>query len=302
MATGNSPTRPGAGLPAAIDVPSRETPAVAPPQEVPAVTPPPEPDAAPKPAPRHLDTAELVTESTRLVVGALVATGRGLRSIVEQAVAAVEAGEGPSQPGPASDEADQAADPKPPVAALRAPEPPDTILGALPTAALGAGLQAQRRVMAAVVDTREMYGPVVTWMLEAPGVDAVYRRARADVFSWYERGAADKAAGSELAVESLKEVSDEGLGYVFDHLDINNLLRDFDINPLMQNLELNDVIISSTGGLATEALDNVRSQGVTIDDIVARISNRVFRRKPEKIPDGPAGGQGVREELPWTTQ
>jgi hypothetical protein len=303
MATGNSPTRPGAGLPAAIEVPSRETPAVPPeplpePLPVPVVSEPDEPPA--KPEPRHLDTAELVSEGTRLIVGALVGTGRGLRAIVEQAVATVEAAEGDDA---AVGEADPADDAGRPVAALRAPDPPDTVLGALPTAALGAGLHAQRRVMAAVVETREMYGPVVTWVLEAPGVSAVYRRARADVFAWYERGAADKAAGAGLAVESLKEVSDGGLGYVFDNLDLNTILDGFDINPLLSNLELNDVIVSSTGGIATEALDSVRSQGVTVDDIIARISNRVFRRKPERVPEGPPGEFGLQEELPpWTSR
>jgi hypothetical protein len=345
MATGERPVRPGVGLPAAIDVPSYETPVV-PEAEVPPVPPVPssesiaaaasrsggapgsEPAAAPKPPPRKLSAAELVTESTRLAVGAVVATGRGLRAILEQAVAVVDepaderpapsalptavptvptlaAGSEPAAPGAGALVAAAAETPtddhKPPVAALRPPGEPDTVLGALPTAALGAGLHAQRQVLATLAETRERYGPALTWMLEAPGVSSVYQRARANIFAWYHRGAAEKEQGAELALASLKEVSDDGLGYVFEHLDLNTILRGFDINPLLENLELSDVILSSTGGLATDALDNVRSQGVTVDDILARISNRVFRRKPEKIPDGPDGPYGVKQELsPWT--
>jgi hypothetical protein len=274
-----------------------------------------------------LTPAELVTESTRLAVGAVIATGRGLRAILEQAVAVVDeqatataAATAPSTPAAAT-AADLAADQarsseppaagavaptattRPPVAAFRAPGPPDSVMGALPTAALGAGLHAQRRILSALADTHERYGPALDWMLEAPGVSAVYQRARANIFEWYRRGALEKERGTTLAVASLEEVSDDGLGYVFANLDLNTILRGFDINPLLENLELSDVILSSTGGLATDALDNVRSQGVTVDDIIARISNRMFRRKPEKIPDGPNGPYGVQQELPpWTTR
>jgi hypothetical protein len=329
MATSDLPTRPGVGLPAAIDVPSYETPSIASepaPLAVPEPDVEPEPQAPPKPPPRHLTPAELVTESTRLAVGAVIATGRGLRAILEQAVAVVDdqatavappsaaaatatdlATERTSSAPPAATAptatSPPASTPSAPVAALRAPGPPDTIMGALPTAALGAGLHAQRRILSALADTHERYGPALDWMLEAPGVSAVYQRARTNIFEWYRRGALEKEQGTTLAVASLQEVSDDGLGYVFANLDLNTILRGFDINPLLENLELSDVILSSTGGLATDALDNVRSQGVTVDDIIARISNRMFRRKAEKIPDGPNGSYGVQQELPpWTTR
>jgi hypothetical protein len=316
MATGEVPARPGTGLPAAIDVPSYETPAVAPEPEPPAVPADDAAEAVRRPPPRRLSTEELVTESTRLAVGALFATGRGLRSIVERAVEAVDEGQRLDEtarrataalPDGIDDYGDDGAasaeELHPPVAALRPPPVPDTVLGALPTAAIGAGLQAQRELLAALHGARRRYGPSLTWMLEAPGISSAYQRTRSTIFHWYRRGAAEKEEGASLALASLKEVSDEGLGYVFHHLDLNTILHGFNINPLLENLELNDVILSSTGGLATEALDNVRSQGVTVDDVISRISNRIFRRKPEKIPQGPAGTYGVRPELPpWANR
>jgi hypothetical protein len=341
MATGEVPARPGAGLPAAIDVPSYETPVVPPEPEPPVPAADDEPEPVRRAPARKLSPEELVTESTRLAVGAVFATGRGLRSIVERAVAAVEESQRldevaaraaaalpdgiddyddnddyddavgadlgaptarSSAAAPAA-VAREAQELRPPVAALRPPPVPDTVLGALPTAALGAGLQAQRELLAALIEARRLYGPSLTWMLEAPGVSTVYQRARSSVFVWYRRGAAEKEQGASLALASLKEVSDEGLGYVFHHLDLNTILHGFNINPLLENLELNDVILSSTGGLATEALDNVRSQGVTVDDVISRVSNRLFRRKPEKVPQGPTGKYGVRPELPpWANR
>lgn len=340
MARRDLPAR-SVGRPPAIDVTAREAVPVPPPVAVPAV-----PEPEPKPPPRKLSTAELITEGTKLAVGAVVATGRGLRAVVEQAVAIVdeahadherpaggpEAGPASGEPVPAEAAAPPSASPtgapagvpttpaaaaaapsagqvtdedagERTVAALRAPDEPETVLGALPTALLGAGLHAQRRVMTAVAEGRERYGPAVHWLLDAPLVSSAYQRARANVFAWYRRGATERDEGAELAVASLQELSDEGLGYVFQHLDLNTILRGFDINPLVQNLELSDVILSSTGGLATDALDSVRSQGVTVDDIIARISNRIFRRKPEAVPDGPPGPYGVKQELrPWTSR
>ncbi|MDZ7733027.1 MAG: hypothetical protein U5R31_07815 [Acidimicrobiia bacterium] len=129
----------------------------------------------------------------------------------------------------------------------------------------------------------------------------LYQRVRSSVFEWYRRGAEEEQEGAEVAVVSLKEMSDAGLGYVFDHLDLNTITAGFDINPLIENLELSDVILSSTGGIATEAIDNVRSQGVTVDDVLTRITNRLLRRDPDRVPKGPGGTYRVHPEIPrWS--
>ena len=55
----------------------------------------------------------------------------------------------------------------------------------------------------------------------------------------------------------------------------------------MGRTELGGIIVQSTGGIATHALDFVRSQGVGLDEWINRWVDRLLRRKPGVAPDGP---------------
>jgi len=70
-------------------------------------------------------------------------------------------------------------------------------------------------------------------------------------------------------------------------LDLNAVVDRLDVDALISNTEMGAVIVRSTGGVASEALDAVRSQGVSLDSVVARVANRVLRRDPIDIPAGP---------------
>jgi hypothetical protein len=70
-------------------------------------------------------------------------------------------------------------------------------------------------------------------------------------------------------------------------LDINAIVRRLDIDELVANTELGSVIARSTSGVASEALDAVRSQGVGLDNFLDRWVNRIGRRDPSTTPAGP---------------
>jgi hypothetical protein len=94
-----------------------------------------------------------------------------------------------------------------------------------------------------------------------------------------------------------------------DEIDVNKLIEkvDFqeiidkiDIDALVEHTEIGTIIAKSTSSVAMEALDVVRSQGVGLDDFVARWVNRILRRDPAKLPLGPpllVSGNQQRPEL-----
>jgi hypothetical protein len=70
-------------------------------------------------------------------------------------------------------------------------------------------------------------------------------------------------------------------------IDINELIQRLDMDALVSNTEIGGIIAQSTSGVASEALDAVRSQGVGMDNFIARLTNRVLRRDPAELPAGP---------------
>ena len=70
-------------------------------------------------------------------------------------------------------------------------------------------------------------------------------------------------------------------------LDMNAVVEQIDVDALVANTEMGGIIARSTSGVASEALDAVRSQGVGLDNFIARVTNRVLRRDPAELPRGP---------------
>lgn len=77
------------------------------------------------------------------------------------------------------------------------------------------------------------------------------------------------------------------LDAVLSELDLNAIVDQLDVDALIANTEMGAVIVRSTGGVASEALDAVRSQGVSLDSVVGRIASRLLRRDPDALPTGP---------------
>jgi hypothetical protein len=77
------------------------------------------------------------------------------------------------------------------------------------------------------------------------------------------------------------------LDALISRLDLNAVLQRLDIDELVSNTELGSIIAQSTSGVASEALDAVRSQGVGLDNFLDRLVNRISRRDPASVPVGP---------------
>jgi hypothetical protein len=77
------------------------------------------------------------------------------------------------------------------------------------------------------------------------------------------------------------------LDQLLGQVDINALVQRLDMDALVANTELGSIIAQSTSGVASEALDVVRSQGVGMDNFIARLANRVLRRDPAELSPGP---------------
>ena len=66
---------------------------------------------------------------------------------------------------------------------------------------------------------------------------------------------------------------------LLDRVDVNHLVQEIDMDALIEKTDLGAVIASSSGGMAAEALDAVRSGAVGLDKFVDRWVRRVIRPK-----------------------
>ena len=73
---------------------------------------------------------------------------------------------------------------------------------------------------------------------------------------------------------------------VLDRIDLNGIVERIDIGALVEQTDLGAIIASSTSGVASDALDVVRSQTVGLDEFIARWIGRL-RRRPYTGPSGP---------------
>ena len=103
---------------------------------------------------------------------------------------------------------------------------------------------------------------------------------------------------------------------LLDRVDVGRVMAEVDLNPILARVDMDDliartdlgaVIARSSGGVASNALDVVRSQAVGLDEFIARWVGRLRRRpytSPPGRPDGnadsshfktgPAGAATVR--------
>lgn len=94
-------------------------------------------------------------------------------------------------------------------------------------------------------------------------------------------------AVSALDVNALLDRVD--INRLLDRVDIDRLLDRVDIGTLVEQTDLGAVIARSSSGVASDALDMVRSQTVGLDEFIARWIGRL-RRRPYTGPPGPPDG------------
>jgi hypothetical protein len=137
-------------------------------------------------------------------------------------------------------------------------------------------------------------------LLDRVGVDALLDRvgidqlmARVDVPALLERVDLNalmakvdlNALLSQVDLNAL--LSDVDMAALLDRIDINAVVEKVDIDSLVRNTELGAIIAQSTTGVASEALDVARSQGVSLDNVLSKVVDRVLRRDSSDLPAGP---------------
>ena len=83
---------------------------------------------------------------------------------------------------------------------------------------------------------------------------------------------------------------------LLDRVDLDRILARVDVDDLIAHTDLGAVIARSSGGVASNALDVVRSQAVGLDEFIARWADRLRRRRyagPPGPQDGAAGNPTV---------
>jgi hypothetical protein len=89
---------------------------------------------------------------------------------------------------------------------------------------------------------------------------------------------------SALDVNALLDEVD--LNAVLDRIDLNGIVERIDVDALVEQTDLGAIIARSSSGVASDALDAVRSQVVGLDEFIARWIGRL-RRRPYTGPPGP---------------
>jgi uncharacterized RDD family membrane protein YckC len=137
---------------------------------------------------------------------------------------------------------------------------------------------------------------VANLVLEAIDVDALIHRL--DVESIVERVDVE-AIVERVDVERLIDRVD--VDAIVQRVDVNSIVSRIDIDSLVENTELGSIIAKSTTGVLTEVLDVVRAQGVGLDDLCARWTNRALRRSTDALPAGPVVAPKVARATPLHT-
>jgi uncharacterized RDD family membrane protein YckC len=74
---------------------------------------------------------------------------------------------------------------------------------------------------------------------------------------------------------------------IIGRVDVEKLIERVDVDSLVGRTEIGGLIAKSTSGVATHALDAIRRQGVSLDNVIAGGTKRVMRRGGDVLPAGP---------------
>ena len=155
----------------------------------------------------------------------------------------------------------------PPIAAGSPGESPDGPVATLATATPPAMPTSATPIVAAMVTSAQA---ARRWLDRQPPHLEEARQALARIVNDGNRGGAIIARIRALInKESPRK----------DRVDINDVVARIDMERLVEQTDLGAIIARSTGGLATRALDTMRSGAVGLDRRIGRWVTRLLRRK-----------------------
>jgi hypothetical protein len=228
----------------------------------------------------RLEPAEALDRATRIALGAAGLALAVLRALLER-------------PQPAGQEVRVAG------ATVTAVPRPAGMLRLLPAAALGLGLEAQRRSLDAAVALGARLAPPLSAAARPAAALAGRPLAvawrRLDLDGWAARGLAEQRRNQQAAAEATSRLVGAIVAAVLDEVDLNGVVARVDLDAIVSRLDLaglteqvidevdlGEIIRESSGTMATETVDALRVQGMRADHLLSRLVDRVLLRKEER--------------------
>jgi len=246
----------------------------------------------------RLEPAEALDRATRIALGAAGLALAVLRALLER-------------PQPAGQEVRVAG------ATVTAVPRPAGMLRLLPAAALGLGLEAQRRSLDAAVALGARIAPPLSAAARPAAALAGRPLAvawrRLDLDGWAARGLAEQRRNQQAAAEAASQLVGAIVAAVLDEVDLDGVVARVDLDRIaaridldaiaaridlnaivsrldlaglteqvIDEVDLGEIIRESSGTMATETVDALRVQGMRADHLLSRLVDRVLLRKEER--------------------
>jgi hypothetical protein len=246
----------------------------------------------------RLEPAEALDRATRIALGAAGLALAVLRALLER-------------PQPAGQEVRVAG------ATVTAVPRPAGMLRLLPAAALGLGLEAQRRSLDAAVALGARLAPPLSAAARPAAALAGRPLAvawrRLDLDGWAARGLAEQRRNQQAAAEAASQLVGAIVAAVLDEVDLDGVVARVDLDAIaaridldaiaaridlnaivsrldlaglteqvIDEVDLGEIIRESSGTMATETVDALRVQGMRADHLLSRLVDRVLLRKGER--------------------
>jgi len=246
----------------------------------------------------RLEPAEALDRATRIALGAAGLALAVLRALLER-------------PQPAGQQVRVAG------ATVTAVPRPAGMLRMLPAAALGLGLEAQRRSLDAAVAFGARLAPPLSAAARPAAALAGRPLAvawrRLDLDGWAARGLAEQRRNQQAAAEAASQLVGAIVAAVLDEVDLDGVVARVDLDAIaaridldaiaaridlnaivsrldlaglteqvIDEVDLGEIIRESSGSMASETVDALRVQGMRADHFVSRLVDRVLLRKGER--------------------
>jgi hypothetical protein len=246
----------------------------------------------------RLEPAEALDRATRIALGAAGLALAVLRALLER-------------PQPAGQDVRVTG------ATVTAVPRPAGMLRLLPAAALGLGLEAQRRSLDAAVALGARIAPPLSAAARPAAALAGRPLAvawrRLDLDGWAARGLAEQRRNQQAAAEAASQLVGAIVAAVLDEVDLDGVVARVDLDAIaaridldaiaaridlnaivsrldlaglteqvIDEVDLGEIIRESSGTMATETVDALRVQGMRADQLLSRLVDRVLLRKEER--------------------
>jgi hypothetical protein len=166
-------------------------------------------------------------------------------------------------------------------------------LALVPGAMLGLAIHAERRATAVVDGVASRSAGVARAVARPRVVQRALRPVEDVLWRWNEvarreqtRNQAQAAALIPLIVQQATENVIAQLDFVriVQQVPVDEIVAALDVEAIVARIDLGGVIRESTASLTMETVDAVRSQGISLDRLSARVVDRLlFRKRPRDV-------------------